>query len=113
MKTFQKMAAQGDMLIRRIDKLPDNISEAKPEDGLYILAHSETGHHHAVKAEPSVKYYTHANDNLIAYLVVDNEAVVEHMRDFDTHEPIKIDNGIFEIRRQREYTFEGFRRVAD
>lgn len=113
MKTFKNQAAQGDMLIRRINELPEYIVESTAENGAFVLAHSETGHNHVVKEESGVKFYHHANDNFIAYLVVDNTALVEHMRGFDTHETIKFDKGIYEIRRQREYIPEGFRRAAD
>lgn len=114
MKTFKNQAAQGDMLIRRIDSLPENAKVICPENGEYILAHSETGHNHAVKAQGGITFYANDNDPFIAYLVVDNTtAYVEHQRKFDTHEKIKIDGGIYEIRRQREYTPEGFRRAAD
>ena len=113
MERFTNQAAQGDMLIRRIDALPDNAVLAKPENGQYVLAHSETGHNHVVKADPGVKFYNHANDNFIAYLVVDNDACVEHMRGWDTHKALGFMKGIFEIRRQREYTPEGWRRAAD
>lgn len=107
------MAAQGDMLIRRVESIPADAVKAKAEAGNYILAHSETGHNHVVKAKPDVEFYQHANDNFIAYLVVNNEAMVEHMRDHHTHETIKFDKGIYEIRRQREYTPEGFRKAQD
>jgi len=40
-------------------------------------------------------------------------AVLEHHRSFDTHEALEIKPGIYEIRRQREYTPQGFRRAAD
>jgi hypothetical protein len=114
MKTFKNQAAQGDMLIRRIDKLPADAVAAKSEGADYVLAHSETGHNHVVKKKPGVEFYQHANDNFIAWLVVDNtECLVEHMRGFDTHETIKFPPGIYEIRRQREYIPEGFRRAAD
>ncbi len=113
MKMFNTQAAQGDMLIRKIESLPVDAKEIGAEKGVFVLAHSETGHNHVVKAEPSVKFYQHANDNFIAYLVVDNEACVEHMRSFDTHETIGFKKGIYEIRRQREYTAEGFRRALD
>lgn len=113
MRTFNNCAAQGDMLIRKIDKLPTNAIQAKDENGHYVLAHSETGHNHVVKADPNVKFYTAANDNFIAYLVVDNTTQVEHLRGWDTHDPIEVKKGIYEIRRQREYTPEGWRRAAD
>lgn len=114
MKHFNKQAAQGDMLITRIDALPEGVIAAKHEKGEYVLAHSETGHNHVVKAEPDVQFFHHANDNFLAYLVVNRDGpCIEHMRSFDTHEPLYLKQGIYEIRRQREYTPEGFRRVAD
>lgn len=113
MKTFKNQAAQGDMLIRKIDALPSEAKPMKSECGNFVLAHSETGHNHVVKEAPGVQFYQHANDNFIAYLVVDNEACVEHMRGHDTHETIGFKQGIYEIRRQREYVQEGFRRALD
>lgn len=113
MKTFENQAAQGDMLISRIGSLPLDAKEIAAEAGFYVLAHSETGHNHVVKEAQDVQFFQHANDNFIAYLVVNNTAVVEHMRSFDTHESIRFNPGIYEIRRQREYTPEGFRRALD
>lgn len=113
-KTFKNQCAQGDMLIRRIDTLPEGLKEVPLEDGKHILTHSETGHHHSVKPQQGVKFYANDNDPFIAYLVVDNtECFVEHERSFDTHETIKVGDGVYEIRRQREYTPEGFRRAID
>lgn len=114
MKQFKNIAAQGDMLIRRINELPENVTIEKSERGKFILAHSETGHHHSVKEQEGIKFYANDNDPFIAYLVVNNtKAYVEHERSFDTHETIAFDPGIYEIRRQREYTPEGFRRAMD
>lgn len=114
MKTFENQAAQGDMLIRRIDVLPqDNLIRVSDKSD-YVLAHSETGHNHVIKETNGVDFYQHANDNFRAYLVVNKDFVdLEHMRSFDTHETLRIKQGVYEIRRQREYTPEGFRRAAD
>ena len=115
MKTFNNQAAQGDMLIRRIDRLPNTVTKLSDEHGKYVLAHSETGHNHTVRKQPGVTFYANDNDPFIAYLVVDNTAkcYVEHERSFDTHAPIEIKEGVYEIRRQREYTPEGWRRAQD
>ena len=111
-----KPVAQGDMLIRKIDALPKEAVLAKPEKDHYVLTHSESGHHHVVKKTPHVHFYAHANDNLRAYLVVDNKAKdtkVEHLRSHDTHESIGFPPGIYEINRQIESGLEGFRRAID
>lgn len=112
MKTFINQGDQGDVHFRRIDRLPEGVRKINPENGVYVIAHSESGHNHEVKAN-FAQFYEHANDNLIAYLVVDNEAYAEHMKSYDTHETIKFSPGVYEIRRQREYTSKGFRRAID
>jgi len=117
MKTFTKQAAQGDLLIRRIDALPSGLLPTESIHGKYVVAHSETGHNHIIASQPNVTFYA-GYDPMVSYLQVveatdATEVLLEHMRNFDTHETLKIPTGIFEIRRQREYTPEGWRRVED
>lgn len=112
MKAFDKQAAQGDLLITRIDTIPDGMEVVKPDDGYYVVAHSETGHNHVIQQE-GVNVFRAANDPFVLYLVVDNEVELKHLRSFDTHESIKVPPGMYRINRQREYTPEGFRRAAD
>lgn len=114
MKTFKTQAAQGDMLLTKIKALPSNVTKTEAVNSKFILAHSETGHNHTVKKQAGITFYSNDNDPFIAYLVVDNtKCLVEHERGFDTHESISLKDGIYEIRRQREYTPEGFRRAQD
>jgi putative heme iron utilization protein len=115
--TFKNRAAQGDLLLRRIKSLPEGLKRASAENGQYIISHSETGHHHVVAERPNVALYNTV-DPLVSYLEVveatdATETLLEHLRAWDTHETIKIPPGIFELRRQREYVPEGWRRVAD
>lgn len=117
MKTFENTAAQGDLYIRRIEKLPDNLKRIDAEKGQYVVAHSETGHNHVIAERPNVTLYA-GDDPMVSYLQVieatdEAETLLEHLRSFDTHETIKLPVGTFEIRRQREYTPEGWRRVED
>lgn len=117
MKTFENFAAQGDLLLRRIDTLPKGVKPMPAEDGHYIVAHSETGHHHVIAERPGVQVYT-TDDPMVSYLEVIEatekmEALLEHLRGHDTHETIAIPPGVYELRRQREYTPEGWRRVED
>lgn len=117
MKTFQNQAAQGDLFLRRIAKLPDGARPVEAERGAFIVAHSETGHNHIIKERPSVKLYT-TGDPMVSYLEViaateETETLLEHLRGHDTHETISIPPGIFELRRQREASPEGWRRVED
>lgn len=109
----KRQAAQGDVMFRRIDKLPDGVIEKKGE--ACVVAHSETGHDHIVQ-DPKVVMFESPNDPLICYLVANSAFEVTHMRSFDTHAPLLLDGGnaaIWEVRRQREYTPNGWRRVED
>lgn len=117
MKTFNNCAAQGDLYIRRIPSIPNDAKPVNADKGQFVVAHSETGHNHVIEASPNVQLFT-TGDPMISYLQVIEatdkaETVIKHLRSFDTHESIKIPAGTFEIRRQREYSPEGWRRVED
>lgn len=116
MKKFDSVAAQGDCFVRRIDSLPVGLveeSESKEEPGKFVIAHSETGHHHVVDRK-NTKLYTDPKNPMTAYLeVLEKYADLQHLRDFDKHEALRLTPGIYEIRRQREWAPEGWRQVAD
>lgn len=108
MKTFKNQCAQGDMFARKIAKLPSNAKVRKDK----IVAHSETGHHHSFDTTADVMLYS-SPDQLLSYLEVKKPAVLKHRRDFDTHEEILFDVGVYEIRRQRERSPDGWKIVVD
>jgi hypothetical protein len=112
MKTFKNQAAQGDCLVTRIDTIPVGLKPMELENDVYVVAHSETGHHHVLQ-QGGVNVFEAANDPFVLYLVVDKPVELKHLRSFDTHESLRINPGKYRINRQREYTAEGFRRAAD
>ena len=115
MITFEKQAAQGDVHFVRIDNLPEGLTLKEVttlENGKYVVAHSETGHHHHVDARDA-KFYEVEGEPFTAFLVVTKATPITHARSFDTHKPIMFQPGAYKINRQREATPEGFRRAAD
>ena len=113
MKTFKNVCAQGDIYIRRVNmEVPKNAVEVQPEGKHIIVTHSETGHHHVMERE-KVKMYTLPDSIMDCLLVVNDPVALEHLRDYDTHEPIMFEPGTYKVTRQREYTAEGFRKVQD
>lgn len=112
MKTFKKQAAQGDCLITKISKLPKGLKKAKAEKGEFIVAHSETGHHHVVKERAAQMLIDETNE-FIAYLQVKEPCEIKHKRNFHTHESIALEKGFYEVRRQREYIPNGWRKAQD
>lgn len=112
MKTFKNVCAQGDVYIRRIDKLPANVVEIQPVEGKNIVTFSETMHHHVMDCTKA-KMYSLPDSIMNCLLVVNEPTTLDHLRDHDTHEPILFEKGIYEVRRQREYVPDGFRKVQD
>ena len=102
---------QGDLMILRVAALPPEAVEAKDN----VVAHSETGHHHVAER---AHVFRIPGDTMRSFLKPkgsDGSDLV-HLRQFDTHETIRLlDDGaaVYEIRRQREWTPEGWRRVED
>ena len=104
--------AQGDMLIIPVPEIPKTAKPAKAEGVYFILAHSETGHHHVIE-RAKAEVYEAADDAFIAYVKALAPADISHQRPFDTHETVQLSPGNYEIRRQREYMPEGFRKAQD
>ena len=113
MKEIQRVGAQGDVFFERIEAIPADAKPVPPTRGQHLVAHSETGHHHAVRADGTV-FYEGPSDPFTCYLRITGEfADIVHQRPFDTHETLRLPQGTWQVRRQREYTPEGFRRVED
>lgn len=112
MKTFTKICAQGDVLIRRVEHIPSGIAPVAPTGDHVIVTHSETGHHHVMERD-AVEMFQSADNPLVAWLRVHRPTALIHQRPHDTHEAIHFQPGCYEVRRQREHAPEGWRRVAD
>jgi hypothetical protein len=111
-KVTTRPSFQGDLMIRRIDAVPAGLKAAVAERGVHILAHSKTGHHHVIESWAADRFIDEANA-FIAYLEVMEPTELKHLRDHDTHETLVLDPGAHEVRNQREYAPEGWRRAAD
>jgi len=127
MKTFQNQARQGDVVLKRIEKLPAGVVPVKRESKRVVLAHGEvTGHAHAI-SDKHVRQFRaadgaptldgagmklRAGGGLPAqtFLVVDDKpCMLKH----EEHEAIEIQPGVYRVTRQREYVEGEIRNVAD
>jgi hypothetical protein len=121
MKEVTRSAAQGDAMFRKVQGVPQGFIK-RPRKGDLVVSHSESGHHHVIRNQ-GVNQYEFENQadpakSLICYLVMGDDAYmdVEHLRDYDTHETLRLRGNpgdVWEVRRQREHTPEGWRRVMD
>lgn len=116
---------QGDVLIVKVDAIPDGFKSRKPEK--VILAYGEvTGHHHRFEGGNVTAFYKEPVDG---ESIVGGGAMLRGTRtdvDFITihaggaslvheeHDAIHHEAGDYKIVRQREFdVMEGVRRVAD
>jgi len=114
MKTIEDLpVAQGDCILIPIDEIPTDAIE-QPHQSRLVVAHSETGHHHAIDADGVVRFAP--ADPLVCYLRVEGPwADLVHERPWDTHETVRLPGGgrMYAVHRQREETPEGWRAVQD
>lgn len=112
----KKQFRQGDVWIERVVSVPAAAVPQKRSRRI-ILAHGEvTGHHHALEAKDPADYWKTGDDDAADQFVqikVSKEpgapAVITHQE----HAPIALDPGIYRVRRQREYSPQENRSVAD
>jgi len=106
MKPKPTLYRQGDVLLERVKNIPDT---AKPvtTDGKIILAHGEvTGHAHTIDSPDSLLM----EDSGVTYLDVRQAmAALVHQE----HATVDLPVGTYRVTRQREYSPEAIRNVAD
>lgn len=111
MKTFENTAAQGDVYFRRVSSIPADAKRVEKWDG--IVTHSERSHHHLFRKLDGVEYFQ-TQDPLVCYLRLASDEMLEHARDWSTHETLLFSAGsCIEVRRQREGSREIYRPVVD
>lgn len=98
---------QGDVYLLRIAKKPAGLTAVTPEEGRLILAKGEaTGHHHSVPWNAGT---LEISEGGLMYLTIDELTAVTHQE----HGAIELEPGIYRVVRQREYSPEAIRAVAD
>ena len=95
------MVRQGDLLIMKVNKLPDGCVK----HGHRILAEGEaTGHKHELDTGE-----LYEKEGTLFFRVSGDPATLKH----EEHGPITFEPGVYKVIRQREYEPRGWRRVAD
>lgn len=122
MKTFRICAAQGELDVIRLGdlprdkRLPEGYASLEPVDGVLIVGESETHHYHVLDAAHVTCGVLDEPDGMrILRLIVEQPTALIHQRSHDTHEPLLLAPGEYEIRPAREYDpyAELARMVAD
>jgi hypothetical protein len=127
------LAAQGDLLIVRADligEVKDGWEVVVSATGSHVVAHSETGHHHVLRAysppagiladgvlkAPTLWRNPNAENPELRSIVevpVDGLAEIAHLRSNHTHETHILPSGCWVLIRQQRPTPEGWTVVTD
>jgi hypothetical protein len=100
------MYRQGDVLLIPVEELPHDAKLQDIEDDKIILAEGEaTGHHHAI-ANRNAQLFEAATG---MFLMLAKAAQLYHQE----HDKIDLPPGNYKVTRQREYSPEAIRNVAD
>ena len=95
---------QGDVLLKKVDALPDGAKAIKPTGKGFVLALGEvTGHYHAVAPQQGVECY---EKDGVTYLKVETSGKLEHLKGPGTiadHNPVTIDEGLWKVGIVKEY----------
>ncbi len=94
---------QGDLLFLPVSEIP---SDAKVQEDGIIARGEATGHTHRIRAGQQAALMIAAG---MAYIQARAETVIEH----EEHAEVILPPGLFIVKRQREYTPQGWRQVAD
>ncbi len=117
-KTMKRVIGQqGEVRIVKIDALPENIKTVPAEKVAagYVVAHSESGHHHCVTGGDVMERTSNVPAGMkIFYAILDEpEKLVQDAS--HAHGHFDLSPGIFEFRISREYDpfSDQARQVAD
>ena len=97
------MWRHGDILIATVEAIPP---EAKRCQGVVLATGEVTGHSHRVEEPEKAEMWEYRGERFLKILATTQ---VVH----EEHRPIMLEPGTYRVWRQREYTPEAIRNVAD
>lgn len=101
-----KSYRQGDVLLVPVEAAPKGLQPAEPRNGRYVLAEGEvTGHAHTIAVDDAALLVSEVE----MFLELSVPAQLTHQE----HATIDLPAGPYRVVRQREYSPEEIRRVAD
>lgn len=107
MKATKEVYRQGDVMLVKVARIPGGAKPVARDRGRVVLAYGEvTGHAHAILEEEVTMLEV---DSGIRYLDAAMDAFLRH----EEHGAIFVPGGKYRVIRQREYTPEEIRNVAD
>ena len=107
---MNKIYRQGDLILKQIDKLPENLKLVSKENKFILAEGEQTGHKHLLVAESQTMEILQDNSGKF-YLKFSGSVDLTHQE----HKTITIPIGIWEVDNEREYDYalETIKSVAD
>jgi hypothetical protein len=95
----REILRQGDVLLVRVDALPEGVVRLRRRGGIVLAECEATGHVHVVASRDAVVYAGRESDERYLLVRGNRRALLRH----EEHDPIAVAPGVSEVRRQREY----------
>src|SRR5690348_15334354 len=99
---------QGDVLLKRVSKLPKTAVRQQSKGRIILALGEATGHHHSI-ATKSASLFKDDETKATYVEIAEAMALLEHQE----HAPIQLEPGIYRVGLQREYHPQEIRRVQD
>ncbi len=96
-----RLVRHGEVLLIPISDLPNDVEEVYSGER-YIVARSETHHHHTAVGDVTI-YKPVGGDTADIYLRANKDSVIEHQKTFDRHETKTLNEGLYIVRGKTEY----------
>lgn len=104
-----KMYRQDDVLLIAVGHIDNTAPQKRDDRGRIVLAYGElTGHAHAIHDVEATLYGTDLENRFLEVLAQGGVALSH-----EEHAPILLPHGAYRVVRQREWTPEGQRWIAD
>lgn len=100
---------QGDVLLVKVESLPEKKKKIERESGRIILAHGEvTGHAHAISHPGAQLWQSQVWNDRSVYLELNETTELQH----EEHGCITLDPGFYQVVRQREFSPDGWSSIV-
>jgi hypothetical protein len=90
----------GEIYLLPVSKVPKG---NKSQHSLFIVGHSETGHHHVLESKAEFEVIEPENMSDSIFLSLLQPAQLVHKKSFDKHQTLTIKPGLYEVKHKREY----------
>ena len=98
--TQTKATIHGENILVPVEALPKG---KVTKHNLYMVGHSESGHHHVLEAPKGAKFSVVEDMMKQVFIEVTEPSQLVHKKSFDIHETLTVEPGVYRIAHAVEY----------